>query len=74
MKMGPEDDYEQDVMKCTDKKAPNLKQLIAHGVNGTEFGKADRLHTPVFYTDWKGNSGAGDLALTNPSEKIFMVH
>ena len=73
MKMGPEDDYTQDVVECTDKKAPTLTQLIAHGRNLTEFGKADKAHTPIFYTDWKNPAlgAAGGLPGTNPSEKIL---
>lgn len=73
MKVGPEDDYRQDVVKCTDKKAPTLAQLIAHGRNGTEYGKADAAHVPVFYTDWKNPvlGSAGGLAGTNPSERIL---
>jgi hypothetical protein len=72
--MGPEDDYEQDAMNFTNRKAPTSKQLTAHGVNGTDSRKADRLHISVLYTERRGNSLVGDLAVTNPSEKIFMVH
>lgn len=73
MKMGPENDYREDEVICTDKKAPTLTQLIAHGRNGTEYGRADAAHIPVFYTDWKNAAlgAAGGLAGTNPSEKIL---
>jgi hypothetical protein len=69
MKMGPEDDDGQDVVKCTDKLAPSLRQLTQHGRNGTEFGKADRYHTPVFYTGYTaaGMVAGGAPAGVNPS-------
>ena len=72
MKMGPEDDDTQDVVKCADEKAPTLTQLIAHGRNGTEFGRADRAHTPIFYTAWKDSSFSNAaLEGNDPSEMIL---